>query len=67
VEEENKNADNSGEGIEAFDDGKEADCKPVKHKKKHGIDPFNNEETDTAKSNAMRKSCLALWKICYFF
>ncbi|KAJ4811752.1 Nucleolar complex protein 4 [Rhynchospora pubera] len=59
-EEENKTADGSGEGNESNDDGKETAYKPVNHKKRSGIDPFNNEEKDPAKSNAMRSS---LWEI----
>ncbi|XP_078163578.1 LOW QUALITY PROTEIN: CCAAT-binding factor [Carex rostrata] len=59
TEEEKKDAD-SGEVNESIDDAKETDCKPRKHKKRPGIDPFNNDETDPVKSNAMRSS---LWEI----
>ncbi|KAF3340301.1 nucleolar complex protein 4 B isoform X2 [Carex littledalei] len=59
AEEEKKDAD-SGEVNESIDDAKETDCKPRKHKKRPGIDPFNNDETDPVKSNAMRSS---LWEI----
>ena len=35
--------------------GRESDAGAVMHKKKLGVDPFDGEESDPAKSNAMRK------------
>lgn len=47
--------DTSTGGTQSGDDARESDAGAVVHKKKLGVDPFNSEEGDPAKSNAMRK------------
>nr|XP_010918362.1 nucleolar complex protein 4 homolog B isoform X2 [Elaeis guineensis] len=52
--------DTSMGGTQSGDDARESDAGAVMHKKKLGVDPFDGEESDPAKSNAMRSS---LWEI----
>ncbi|KAG1355297.1 putative nucleolar complex protein 4 [Cocos nucifera] len=47
--------DTSMGGTQSGDDARESDAGAVMHNKKLGVDPFNSEESDPAKSNAMRK------------
>ncbi|XP_038972452.1 LOW QUALITY PROTEIN: glutamate receptor 3.1-like [Phoenix dactylifera] len=52
--------DTSVGGTQSGDDAKESDAGAAMHNKKLGVDPFKSEESDPAKSNAMRSS---LWEI----
>lgn len=54
------NGDASVGGNELSKDARESDASAVMHSKKQSVDPFNNEEGDPAKSDAMRSS---LWEI----
>lgn len=47
--------DTSMGGTQSGDDARESDAGAVMHNKKLGVDPFNSEESDPAKCNAMRK------------
>lgn len=60
VDDDLANGDTSAEGDDSGESERKSNADPVVQSMKHYVDPFNNEEPNPLKSNAMRSS---LWEI----